>query len=282
MPTAPSTPPGWTPYPVRPDSTVVGTLLVGPDLGAPGIARRRPLVLLPPSYRSGGRSYPVLYMQDGNNLFDEPVSHSGEWRVDETMAMLAAEGIEAIIVGIPNAGDDRAAEYGPWEGPFGSGIGDDYLRFVIDVVKSHVDSTLRTVPGKAGTGIMGSSLGGFISLYGLFAHPDTFGFAGAMSPALWWSTRFIPWLEEAPFVDGRIYIDVGTREIEKDSAKSAGYVRGYESAVAVLRNKGYDETAMLAVVEEGATHRESAWARRLPDALRFLLPADDHTPPTTH
>ena len=217
-------------------------------------------------------------MQDGNNLFDEPVSHSGEWRVDETMAMLAAEGIEAIIVGIPNAGEDRAAEYVPWEGPIGSGIGDDYLRFVIDVVKSHVDATLRTVPDKAGTGIMGSSLGGFISLYGLFAHPDTFGFAGAMSPALWWSTRFIPWLEEAPFVGGRIYIDVGTREIERNKAKSAGYVRGCESAVAVLRNKGYDETAMLAVVEEGGTHRESAWARRLPDALRFLLPPADRTP----
>ena len=98
----------WEPYARAPESTVVGELLVHRGL------RRELFALMPASYGSGAGRYPVLYAHDGQNLFDEATSHSGEWRVDETMADLAGEGIEAIVVGIANDSDARASDYSPW------------------------------------------------------------------------------------------------------------------------------------------------------------------------
>src|SRR5437763_9719560 len=127
----------WQPFR---GATVVGDVRVLRDLASPQLGNARDLyAYLPPSYPRGGRRYPVVYMQDGQNLFDEETSFSGEWRVDETMAALAREGLEAIVVGIENAGDERAAEYA-----VARGRGAGYLSFLVETVKPLVDSDFRT------------------------------------------------------------------------------------------------------------------------------------------
>ena len=121
-------------------STVVGDVRVLRDVASRELGNTRDLyVYVPPSHARGGRRYPVLYMQDGQNLFDEDTSYSGEWRVDETMETLAGEGLQAIVVGIENAGHDRVAEYS-----VAKGRGADYVRFLVETVKPLVDSAFRT------------------------------------------------------------------------------------------------------------------------------------------
>src|SRR5262245_49785410 len=120
--------------------TIVGDVRLLRGLASPQLGNERDLyVYVPPSYPRETRHYPVLYLQDGQNLFDEATSYAGEWRVDETMAALAEEGLEALVVGIENAGDARVAEY-----TMTQGRGADYLRFLVETVKPAVDSEFRT------------------------------------------------------------------------------------------------------------------------------------------
>jgi predicted alpha/beta superfamily hydrolase len=254
----------WQHYPAREvwhTPTVTGTLLVWPDFYSPQLDNQRDvLVYLPPSYAASDRRYPVLYMQDGQNLFDSGTSFGGsEWRVDETMEMLAGEGIEAIVVGLNHGEEARIAEYNPFPQVW-DGRGDRYLQFVSETVKPLIDQDFSTKPQREFTGIMGSSMGGLISLYAFF-HAPAFGFAGVMSPSLWVGGGAIMGdVKAAPFTPGKIYLDNGSRE---SSARSMN---------AILLNKGYRrEVDLKYVVEPEGEHTESAWARRLPDALRFLL-----------
>ena len=259
------------------DHTVTGELKVLEDLRSTQLGNKRDiLVYLPPSYSSGNGRYPVIYMQDGQNLFDEETSFAGEWYVDETLDRLSQEGIEAIVVGIPNAGPARIDEYSPYHSPAGGGMGDPYLDFVVKRIKPLIDDTFRTRPDREHTGIIGSSMGGLISLYAFFRHPTVFGFCGAMSPALWFARWAIfGTIQVAPSAPGRIYIDAGTREEgtgPSGSRRSRRYYASVRRLHRVLARKGYRPRRELLYIEEKwAGHNEAAWARRLPDALRFLL-----------
>lgn len=263
--------------------SVVGNVQVYRGLDSPQLGNTRDLlVYLPPSYREGDtRRYPVLYMQDGQNLFDAGTSFAGEWRVDETLEQLAAEGLEAIVVGIPNAGAARLNEYSPYRDPrYGGGMGDAYLRFLLDTVRPLVERSFRAETARYANGIVGSSMGGLISLYAFFAYPEHFGLVGAMSPALWFARgRIMNTIQRCPPILGRIYLDVGTAEGAR-TPKDMPWMRMllarsttmdgelYE----LLTHKGYRPAYDLRyVLDEGAPHSEPAWAARLPDALRFLL-----------
>ena len=248
-------------------ATVVGDVRVLRDVRSPQLRNARDVyVYLPPSHARGARRYPVLYLQDGQNLFDEETSYAGEWRVDETMEALAREGLEAIVVGIENAGGERIVEYS-----VAQGRGADYLRFLVETVKPLVDSEFRTERARESTGLGGSSLGGLISLYGLFLRADVFGLAAVMSPALWFAGGAVfETVERAPFADSRIYMDVGAAE-HHDAERRRAYVARFERMVALLEAKGYGPDRFRHLVDPRGTHHESAWARRLPDALRFLL-----------
>jgi predicted alpha/beta superfamily hydrolase len=200
--------------------TVHGNLKVLQDVASARLGNRRDiLVYLPPSYEAGGRGYPVFYLHDGQNLFDAATSFAGEWQVDETMEALSQDGVEAIMVGIPNAGKARINEYSPFDtAEFGHGRGDLYLDFIVDQVKPLVDAEFRTLSGPTHTGIMGSSMGGLISLYAFFRRPETFGFAGVMSPALWFARNAIyDTVRHAEHNAGRLYLDSGTREYGGES-----------------------------------------------------------------
>ena len=264
--------------------TVVGDLRVADAVYSPQLHNRRKLyALLPRSYAAdAARRYPVIYMQDGQNLFDQLLSYAGEWRVDETMAALAGEGFEAIVVGIPNMGVRRIDEYSPFKDSRlrRGGRGDWYVAFMAETIKPLIDATFRTMPEREHTAVIGSSMGGLISLYAFFSRPDVFGMAGVMSPSLWFAQEAIfPFVEQAPFRPSRLYIDVGTHEgADTRLARRPPhtYTSRYLTAARRLRDmllaKGYLVGTYLRYDEEElATHNEAAWARRLPEALRFLL-----------
>jgi predicted alpha/beta superfamily hydrolase len=258
--------------------TVVGDVQVWQGLHSPQLNNERDiLVYLPPSYvATAEQRYPTLYMHDGQNIFDATTSYVGEWRVDETMQELSNEGIEAIIVGIPNMGNERLNEYSPFRDPrFGGGKGDEYLEFVIKTVKPLVDASFRTQPDRAHTGLMGSSMGGLISLYGFFHCPEVFSFCGAMSPSVWFARgNAYHYVERQPPLLGKIYLDVGTGELYARSDPAIIRESGLRTGnlYDLLVSKGYKpKRDILYVEEEDALHNEEAWARRLPEALRFLL-----------
>jgi predicted alpha/beta superfamily hydrolase len=274
----------WQSYTAgRAAHTVVGTVLVRSELRSPQLANRRPLyVYLPPSYHQGERRYPVIYMHDGQNLFDQALSYAGEWQVDETLEALSHEGLEAIVVGIPNKGRRRLDEYSPFrdERLRSGGLGGAYAAFIVETVKPLIDHDFRTLPGREHTGILGSSMGGLISLYSFFRYPEIFGLTGVMSPSLWFAQGAIfPFVEAAPFSPGRIHLDIGTYEGPDMSDRAAlmpTYVGRYILSLRRMRDlliqKGYSAETDISYEEAPeAVHHEAAWAHRLPGVLRFLL-----------
>jgi len=275
----------WRDYAVaRPGlpHTVVGKVKVLERVWSPQLGNRRDLfVYLPPSYPNGRGEWPVLYAQDGQNLFDEAASFAGEWRLDETLESLAAEGLEAVVVGIANTAG-RMHEYSPFVDRLGGGRGDLYLRFLLETVKPLVESEFRVARRREWTGILGSSMGGHLALYALFAAPWAFGLVGALSPSVLFARgALLDYLARKTWVPARIYLDVGTREGPPWPALSGGVLgllrrRPYPWKVRELRRAlerlGYRPGVDLEYVEEvGGQHQEAAWARRLPGALRFLL-----------
>jgi predicted alpha/beta superfamily hydrolase len=230
--------------------------------------RRDVLVYLPPSYVTSGRHYPVVYMHDGQNLFDPATSFAGEWHVDETMERLATEGTEAIVIAIPNMGADRPNEYGPFHDPSaGGGHGDAYIAFLTDTLRPLIDAQFRTRTEPAQTGIMGSSMGGLISLYGFLRRPDVFGFAGVMSPSLWFAKGAIfDVAARRGTWTGRVYLDTGTAEGRPQLRQTRDMAR-------LLRRQAPHPRRQLRYVEDrGAGHNEGAWGRRFERAIQWLLP----------
>jgi predicted alpha/beta superfamily hydrolase len=279
----------WQPYHdvyyERQRHSISGNIKIAQHVFSPQLNNHRDiLIYLPPSYESSTTHFPVLYMHDGYNLFDEATSYTGEWHVDETMETLAQEeNLEAIVVGIPSMGKDRLAEYSPFvDARYGGGRGNEYLAFLVHTLKPLIDHAFRTLPNKRNTGIVGSSMGGLISLYGFFHFPAVFGFAGVMSPSLWFANRSIfGYVEHAAFQQGKIYLDAGTREMGghwPDQTILRGRSRKYYGRVRrmkrILAKKGYRPTRNLLHIEDsGGGHNEAAWAFRLPNAIRFFLGA---------
>ncbi len=239
-----------------------------PQLGAEG---RRVWVYLPPGYAASGRRYPVLYMHDGQNLFDPETSHCGDWGVGRSLDALFHEKKTrgAIVVGVDNGGTERWNEYSPWCARNGRGRcrGARYARFLVDSLKPLVDEKFRTLPGREHTGIAGSSLGGTISFYIALKYPEIFSRAGLFSPAFWFAREAaVKLLKHARLEQGlRVYIDVGTKEgdHEDDYLADAQNIAGLFS-----KKKGAER---LLIVDEGGIHNETAWAERFPAAFLWLF-----------
>jgi predicted alpha/beta superfamily hydrolase len=226
------------------------------------------LVHLPSSYARGARRYPVIYMQDGQNLFDPATSYAGDWKLGRVLATAERRGLEVIAVGIPNAGEQRIDEYSPFVYPArGGGQGETYLRFLIATVKPAIDARFRTLPERSHTGIAGSSMGGLISLYAAFREPPVFGFAAVQSPSLWFAGEAIfPRVEAATVRPDRLYLDIGTEE-------GLVHVARLRRMREVLVTKGFRPGGDLRYLESrGGRHDEASWSRRFARALPFLLP----------
>ena len=229
-------------------------------------------VYLPPGYdERGDRRYPVLYMQDGQNLFDAHRAYipGQHWRLQE--AADAAIGERAatplIIVGVDHAGPARIDEYTPTQDPRhkGGGHADEYATLLIDELKPLIDERFRTIPEETGVG--GSSLGGLISTYLALKHPRVFTRAAVMSPSVWWNDRAI--LREVDAFDGprpRIWLDIGRRE-GKEAVNGARALRDRLTA------HRWDDSTLRYYEDQRGDHTERAWARRVRQVLEFLFPA---------
>jgi predicted alpha/beta superfamily hydrolase len=240
---------------------------------------RKLIVYLPPGYSADvNRRYPVLYMQDGQNLFDGTTSYvpGQHWHLNETADNLIREGaIEPlIIVGVYHAGERRIDEYTPTADPNfkKGGRANLYGRMLAEELKPYIDGAYRTKPGREHTGIGGSSLGGLVSLYlGLVKHGDIFGRVLAMSPSLWWAKC---WLlrhlgEPVRGPKASVWIDAGT-------AEGANTECNAESLANALARRGFKRDVQVKFMRaEGARHSEQDWAHRVHHGLRFLFAARD-------
>ncbi|HZH16921.1 MAG TPA: alpha/beta hydrolase-fold protein [Archangium sp.] len=237
------------------------------------------IVWLPPGYDANPkRRYPVLYMHDGQNLMDTSTSFSGEWHVDETASRLVASGeVEPlIIVGVYNT-EDRFAEYTQVRDTgeyahLGGGNADAYGRFLVEELKPVIDKTFRTQTDAKNTGLVGSSLGGLVTMHLGLTHSNTFRRLGVMSPSVFWANRDIltrvKGVRRKPA--SRIWVDIGTEE-SKGSQETVEDTRLLRDALVA---RGWKPGKDLQYVEvPGAAHTESAWAERFDDLLRYLYPA---------
>jgi enterochelin esterase-like enzyme len=266
--------------PVAPAQQIAGGNLLLHELRSAIFGNTRLLrVWLPPAYdKSSSTRYPVLYLNDGQNLFDPATAFAGvHWQVGETASRLIAEQKipPLILVGIDNT-KNRIREYVPYRSTdprvfFAKGK--DYPNFLRYELMPLIEGQYPVLTGPEHTGLGGSSLGGLITLYTQLVAPGLFGRALIESPSLFVANRKI--LEQSrPFRDWptRTYLATGTREVgdqEKD-ARIVGDVRELES---ILRAAGLDDQRLKVRIDEGATHSESAWAARFPDALQFLFSA---------
>jgi predicted alpha/beta superfamily hydrolase len=262
--------PGWQRYPLAgTGGTDQVDLRVKRQVRSPQLHNRRDvLVALPPGWSESEERYPVVYMHDGQNLFDPATSANGDWGLVATLAEEARAGRPAIVVGIPNIGPRRRHEYSPFrDTTHGGGGADRYLEFVVATVKPLIDATFPTRPGRAHTAIAGGSLAGLVSLYALYRLPDVFGAAAVLSPSLWFADRGVLGFvaANAHRETGRLYVDAGTAEGDE---VVADVERLRDLLVDAGRRDGQDFVCLL---EEGAGHDEAAWGRRFRAALPFLL-----------
>ncbi len=218
---------------------------------------RRIWIYLPPDYEKNRKNYPVIYMQDGQNLFDEATSFSGEWEIDETLNRLFQEGdLGVIVVGIDNGAENRINEYIPWNHPkYGGGEGALYMQFIAETLKPYVDAHYRTKRNRAHNALMGSSLGALISTYGGVKYSKVFSKIGAFSPAYWIVAKQLGlYLAESPsqLSKTKIFLVAG-------SAESATMQKDIEQVKTLLEKKGLQKKNIVVKLDANGQHNENYW-----------------------
>jgi predicted alpha/beta superfamily hydrolase len=233
-----------------------------------GLDRQRKVRLyLPPDYATSSDSYPVLYMQDGQNLFDRATAYAGEWGVDESLNVLAQQkALKFIVVGIDNGGDKRMNEYSPWENKrFGPAEGEQYVNFIVEVVKPYIDNNYRTKPRPQDTAIIGSSMGGLIAHYALHAYPKVFAKAIIFSPSYWYSPQVFEFSKtHKAALDAKIYVMFGDKEGD-------GMIVDTGRMERQLREQGHPRENMLFKRVAGGEHNEALWRQEFSPAIQWLF-----------
>lgn len=256
------------PAPPKASTALRGVSILPDPVEIPGLQRKRQIrMYLPPNYATSGKRYPVLYMHDAQNLFDDATSFAGEWKVDETLDALAKEGrLELIVVGIDNGGDKRLTELNAWDNPrFGAGEGKQYTDFIVHTLKPAIDATYRTLPGRAHTAIMGSSMGGLASHYAIARYPQVFGKAGVFSPAYWTAAPAYDFMASHPLPkDARVYLLMG--EKEGDSM-----VPDVQRMAQVVRASGHPAANTVLKIVPEQKHNERFWSSELREALLWMF-----------
>ena len=271
---APQPPAPPPPAPPEPEHTLTGDVRLHEGFHSRFLEHDRTVIVyLPPGYEADrARRYPVLYLHDGQNVFDRATSVGEEWRVDETAQEMIEAGKIApvLIVGIYNTGAHRIDEYAPTlrEDKGGGGHADDYGRMLVQELKPFIDRTYRTLPGAGNTAMGGSSLGGLVTMHVGLRYPTVFSRLAALSPSVWWDDRVIlKEVEALPLkLPVRIWLDAGDREGEDVIADA----RALKDALVA---KGWVEGQDLAYLEaQGGEHNEASWAARVGAVLAYLFP----------
>lgn len=250
------------PYTATAQVKIIDTAFSIPQLGR----TRRIWAYVPKGYETTKKKYPVIYMNDGQNLFNEQTAPFGEWAVDETLDSIALKtGKEAIVIGIDNGGEKRMNEYNPYDHKdFGKGEGSDYVHFIVVTLKPFIDKKYRTVKDSAHTFIAGSSMGGLISLYALVKYPAVFGGAGIFSPAFWTAPALYDEVQKATWGNSfkRFYFYAGGKEGE-------AMVPDMDKMIAIIEKKGRYETQR--VLQPLAKHNEAAWRKEFAAFFNFII-----------
>lgn len=229
------------------------------------IKTRRITALLPWDYHHSDTRYPVLYLQDGQNLFDDHAPF-GSWELDKRLALLAAEGMGGfIVIAIDHAHSERIAEYTPSvKTKLGKGDGLQYADFLATTLKPYIDTHFRTLPDREHTGIGGSSMGGLISLYAAMQHPETYSRLMIFSPSLWVSPNLpVEFLNETPSFRGAIYLYGGAKE----GSDMVRHLHHFEKHAATFS----DRIRVKTHIRVDGEHNEAAWGREFGQAIDFLF-----------
>lgn len=239
------------------------------DFSMPQLDRKRRIwVYLPPDYHSSQKNYPVIYMHDGQNLFDNATAFAGEWQVDETLNQLFSEGdFGAIVIGIENGGWRRLDEYSPWynEQLEAGGEGEKYVDFIANTLKPYIDGTFRTLPQREYTGIIGSSMGGLISHYAAVEHQEVFGKIGVLSPSFWFSNKvYNHATTSGKHASFKYYLSAGNEE-------GSEMVSGVNKMNVTLQQMGFGSGELRKTLIPNGTHTEAFWANEFASAYKWLF-----------
>jgi predicted alpha/beta superfamily hydrolase len=223
---------------------------------------RRVWVYLPADYSATKKRYPVLYMHDGQNVFEDTSSYAGEWGVDEFLD--STIGNSCIVVAIDNGGLKRMNEYCPYDMQrFGKGEGDMYVDFLAKTLKPAIDKKYRTIKNSSSTWVAGSSMGGLISMYAILKYPKVFGGAGVFSPAFWVGPKiFDDITAKGKKVKGKIYFYAGKQEGE---SMVPDMLKAFEKMAAVSKSK------MTTVIRDEGKHNEPTWRMEFPLFYEWMV-----------
>ncbi|QHI37785.1 Endo-1,4-beta-xylanase/feruloyl esterase [Kordia antarctica] len=238
------------------------------NFNIPQLNRTRKIsVYLPPNYEASTKSYPVLYMHDGQNVFDKATSYSGEWEVDETLNKLhQTHGLDLIVIAIDNS-ENRMQEYTAWENKeFGKSEGKQYVDFIANTLKPAIDKKYRTKSDSKNTAIMGSSMGGLISQYAVFQYPNVFGKAGIFSPSFWFSDKIIPFTKSriAKAKNSKLYYVMGEKE-------GGNMVIDMQKIIHILETNNFSKTNLNSKFAPNGTHSEAFWRSEFEEAILWLF-----------
>ncbi len=228
---------------------------------------RRIWIYLPVDYTGTDRHYPVLYMQDGQNLFDAATAAYGEWRVDETLDSLEKKNLPGVIVvGIDNGQGTRLNEYNPYDNAkYGKAEGNAYVDFLVKTLKPFIDSHYRTLPQSGNTAIAGSSMGGLISFYAALKYPQVFGKAGIFSPSFWIAPQLYDAVKNSSNMKNSLICFIAGG-MESDSM-----VPDMQRMYDLLLQKGIPAANMKITVVPDGEHSESYWREEFPNVYLWLF-----------
>ena len=252
---------------LAPNVQVMSTTFQIPQLGR----TRRVWLYLPNEYAANPtKRYPVLYMHDGQNVFDNCTSFSGEWGVDETLSQLQRQGLDAtgsIVVAVDNDGGQRLNEYSPWNNPqYGGGQGDQYVDFLVQTLKPYIDTNYRTLTGREYTSIAGSSMGALISVYAALKYPAVYSKVGVFSPAFWFAEQpLFQYVQQNPArPDTRFYFVSGTQESQTMVPLMLRMRDALQTGGVPAANLSYNTRA-------DGQHMEWFWKREFSAAYQWLM-----------
>lgn len=226
------------------------------------LTQKKIWIYLPKNYTVSKKKYPVIYMNDAQNIFDSKTSFAGEWQVDETLDSINAQ---VIVVGIEHGNDKRIDELTPYKNEkYGGGSADSYLEFIVKTLKPAIDKKLRTKNKAKNTTIFGSSLGGLVSFYAILKYPKVFGKAGIFSPSFWFSKEIYNLTEKQKMIRSKIFFLCGDNE----SDDMVSDLNKMNALVSKKRSNRFNLTKKIIV--KGGQHNEKLWREGFQKAYLWL------------
>lgn len=255
----------WLPY--RP-SQLPQVHLISEEFEIPQLNKTRKVwALLPHDYNTSEELYPVLYLQDAQNLFNEN-SPFGNWQIDKKLAVMSDYGIgKIIIIAIEHAEKERVLEYNVGKTLLGKGQGKQYIRFLTDTLKPFVDKNFRTKPEREFTGIGGSSMGGLVSLFSGLIYPEVYGKLMIFSPSLWVIPKIkFSFLDFFDPLETKIYLYAGGKE----SATMVSHIKKFKKRL-LKRDTLREKMEIQLSINEQGKHNETYWSDEFPKAIEWLF-----------